>query len=261
MMDSTIELYIDAVIGQSIQPDSRREVRDALRLIENLRGHVDGQALRLLALRRYLRIQDLQGKHLHAGWAWTPEQTKRLSNTGSAKVLMDEAAKVQHKFAAQNPGYTLAISPIRSLLRQVQTWSTNPTGQAAAKRLIKAMLHELEKPSYALPITPRDVAKFAQQLRETSVHPEPSSAAPGTSDHGQLRAVDFVVLHAGRIIAGTDTRQIAAVWKQGGWESKRRCGADGALLRTRCHFINDGSLACCSFFPALHARAEHLRGP
>jgi hypothetical protein len=67
---------------------------------------------------------------------------------------------------------------------------------------------------------PGSVTRFSPILQNHKVHPEPTSAAPGTSDHGQLRAIDFVVLRAGTLIAGTNTSSITTVWRAQGWEKK-----------------------------------------
>jgi hypothetical protein len=71
-----------------------------------------------------------------------------------------------------------------------------------------------------MPPRPEDVKDFVPVLQNASVTPEPTSAAPGTSDHGQLRAVDFVVYQGSTLIAGTTTATIATVWKAQGWEQK-----------------------------------------
>jgi len=50
------------------------------------------------------------------------------------------------------------------------------------------------------------------------VKPEPTSAAPGTSDHGQMRAVDFVVMKNGKTIADVVSSTIIPNWRVPGWE-------------------------------------------
>ena len=216
-----------AVIPQALS-EGKQEVEQALSLIEKYLGRSDkSQALQLLATRRYLRAG---GKKVHAGWAWTAEQAQQLGRTGSAAILLEEAASVQRKFAGANPGCTLGISPIRSLEKQVQLWNGNNTVQQAGNRLFENMSRELAKVDYPTPPTGAGVAKFTSVLRFSSVSPEPSSAAPGTSDHGQLRAVDFVVLRGGKLVADTQTAQIQTVWKLDGWEGKLIAAAAGTKL-------------------------------
>jgi len=79
--------------------------------------------------------------------------------------------------------------------------------------------------------TGRSVAYFTNLLRAASVKPEPTSAVPGTSDHGQMRAVDFVVVRpGGQIVADTKSATIQVIWKLGGWEAKLVAAAAGTKL-------------------------------
>lgn len=221
MPEVKLARYMSATIVQSL-PGCRAEVEEAFSLIaRNLDANDNGSALQLLALRRYLRMSaNDQGKTLLANWAWTPEQAKQLSQVGRAKVLMDEAKTVQRRFVERNPGSSLGISPLRSLQSQVQKWNDNNTVQAAGTGLLKKVMSELTGPKYPDVPSGESVAKFASALRFAHVSPEPSSAAPGTSDHGQLSAVDFVVIKDGKVIAGTKTADIGPIWKAGGWERK-----------------------------------------
>lgn len=230
MPQSKVDSYMAKVVAQAVPLDCRQEVAKALSLIDA--AHLsDGKALQLLALRRYLRMERKHAHSVHSHWAWTPEQAKALSTSGLAKVLMEEAAKVQKAFARSNSGYVLAMSPIRSLQRQVRRWNQNGTVQRAAKGLYEEMTKELSNEHYPEPLpTATSVAAFATVLRGARVSPEPSSAAPGTSDHGQLRAVDFVVLRGGTLIAGTETAHIQGRWKADGWERKLIAATAGTKL-------------------------------
>lgn len=213
---------VDAYIAAAAEafPIAKKEVKDALDLIRaRIKPTQNAQALQLLALRRYLR---LGGSTVQAHWAWTAEEARRFANQGAFKLLVDEAAKVKAKFAAANPGYTLGTSPLRSLERQVRLWNGNSTVQRAADNLQVDMLAMLQKVS-VFPDGPtgRSVVYFTNLLRAAPVKPEPTSAVPGTSDHGQMRAVDFVVVRpGGQIVADTKSATIQAVWKLGGWEAK-----------------------------------------
>jgi hypothetical protein len=221
-----LESYIALVADRFVE--GRAEVMDALRLIKT-RCPVGRKTepLQLLALRRYLRMGGLR---VHAQWAWTPEQQQRLSQSGSAKLLMDAARKVQLNFAARNPGCSLVISPLRSLESQVEKWDKNDTVSQAGQRLVSEMERVLATPEFPYPPTSTAAVVFSHKLRAAHVHPEPSSAAPGTSDHGQGRAVDFVVRNGQRTVADTKTAQITAIWKAGGWEKKLIAAAQGTRL-------------------------------
>jgi hypothetical protein len=189
----------------------------------------NAQALQALALRRYLRMG---GDKVQTQWAWTAAQAHHFSHQGAFKRLVHEATKVKARFATANPGFSLATSPLRSLERQIRLWNGNSSVQRAADGLQSRLLDLLDdKETFPDAPSGHSVAYFANILRTWQVIPEPTSAAPGTSDHGQMRAVDFVVIAAsGRIVADTKSSTIAPVWKIGGWERKLIAAAAGTSL-------------------------------
>jgi hypothetical protein len=216
MADQKLELYMVAVVDTF--GDGQKHVQEALALIKrNCPAGVDDQPRRLLALRRYLRMG---GKKVVAQWTWTPEEAVEKMKSARAQELMKLAEAVQIRFAEQNPGYTLALSPLRSLERQVAKWHENASVREAGTKLYADMLKELEKPSYASTPDAQGYATFRNKLHFAKVQPEPTSAAPGTSDHGQFAAVDFVVQKGAQSIATTSSAQIAPIWKKLGWEEK-----------------------------------------
>jgi len=219
-MDAKLAAYMDAVISASIRPSAQMDVRKALALIP--RGSWAGlaQPLQLLALRRYLRMQNREHKNIHARWAWSPAEAVQYQGRGLALALVNVARTVQKKFAVDNPGYTLGLSPLRTLERQVQLWNGNVHVRTAARALAKKVLEKLSEEAYAMSPNSLSVRRFIPVIQDATVHPEPTSAAPGTSDHGQLRAVDFVVFQGGTLIAGTSTASIPTAWKAQGWERK-----------------------------------------
>jgi hypothetical protein len=227
VVDAKLDSYTSA---QTFPSPVSLEVSEAVRLIRRcVRPNQSAQALQLLALRRYIRLGSLR---VQTNWAWTAEQAAALIRQGAAKVLIDEAAKVQANFAKANPGYALALSPIRSLERQVRLWNGNNSVQHAANGLRDDVLEDLEDAQmYPDSPTVNSVSSFVSMLRHSTVTPEPTSAAPGTSDHGQMRAVDFVVVRSfGKVVAGTISSTIATVWKLGGWEAKLTAAAAGTKL-------------------------------
>ena len=216
----------------------------------------DAQALQLLALRRYLRMG---GRRVHAQWVWTAEQALQYSTSKKGNLLTVEAAKVQQAFAAANPGYSLAVSPLRNLERQVRLWNANNTVQRAAHHLMKDMIEVLAGDDYPDAPSGTAAARFQESLRSATVAPEPSSAAPGTSDHGQMRAVDFVVVRGSTIIAGTETARIGSVWKRQGWEAKLIAATAGTVLVGPLNLRPGGSTG-----EVRHGKKsgnDHYRGP
>ena len=108
---------------------------------------------------------------------------------------------------------------------------TSSSAQTAGERLLRTVSRELEKPAYEMPPPVTKVESFAAWLRELGVDPEPGNAAPGTSDHGQVRAVDFVVMRGREVVAGTTRSTIAAAWTASGWAQRLVEAAAGTRLR------------------------------
>lgn len=216
MAGTKLELYMHAVADTFVR--ARAQVKEALNLI-GLRGseRVPPVALQLLALRRYLRIGD---RSVEANWSWSEEEARRQEQQEPGKTLYQEARKVQDKFARENPGYTLAISPIRSLEKQVRLWNENTSIHQAGMKLVAMMTKELAKAAYPEAPNAPAIAMFRQSLGAAMVTPEPTNAAPGTSDHGRATAVDFVVMRGGTPIASTKMAEVATRWKHDGWEAK-----------------------------------------
>lgn len=231
MPDPKVDAYIRMVAGWVIRQAARPGVADALARIERAARIQHQQSLRLLALRRYLRLQDRDHVDLRSIWTWSNDQVQASMRDGTGRVLMNEAARVQAAFARNNPGYTLGVSPPRSLARQVELWVDSSSAQAASERLLRTVSRELEKPMYELPPPVTKVESFAAWLRETHVDPEPGNAAPGTSDHGQVRAVDFVVKRGPEVVAGTTRSTIPSVWTAPGWAKKLAEAVAGTRLR------------------------------
>lgn len=216
MADNKLELYMTGVVDTF--GEGQKQVKEALALIKkNCPPGVDDQPRRLLALRRYLRMG---GKKVVAQWTWTPEEAREKMKAARAQELLRLAEAAQIRFAEQNPGYTLAISPLRSLERQVAKWHENASVREAGAKLQADMLKELDKSSYPSTPSPQGLATFRTKLHFAKVQPEPTSAAPGTSDHGQFAAVDFIVQKGAQTIASTSSAQIAPIWKKQGWEDR-----------------------------------------
>jgi hypothetical protein len=172
-------------------------------------------SLELLALRRYIQKE----KDLDVQWVWSERQIKDFEKSpeyGRTKIEID---KVKQTFTRLNgEEYTLGSSPIRNLDKQVRLWKGNKKVRTGAKDVRRKCLRELAN----YPDLPdlQATGNFRTFLKKCSVHPEPTSAAPGLSDHGQMHAVDFVILKKGETIAGTDTQTIESKWDAAGWTDK-----------------------------------------
>lgn len=220
MGDAKLDAYSDAVISAAIRPSAQQDIRHALALIARGRWAAFAQPLQLLALRRYLRMQNREHKNIHARWTWSPAEAQHYRGEGLARTLLAAAEIVRAKFNRDNPGYRLALSPLRTLERQVSLWNGNLYVRTAAIQLSKYILTELSANQFGMPPDADDMESFVPLLQNSTVNPEPTSAAPGTSDHGQLRAVDFVVYQGNALVAGTNSSSIVPVWKAQGWEQK-----------------------------------------
>ena len=147
--DPKLDLYLAACAAAF--PVAKAQVTEALALIRrHIKSTQNAQALQALALRRYLRMG---GGKVQTQWAWSAEQARHLSGQGAFKRLVDEAAKVKTRFAAANPGFSLATSPLRSLERQIRLWNGNTSVQRAANGL-QAKLIELLKDKQTFPDAP-----------------------------------------------------------------------------------------------------------
>lgn len=231
MHDPRVEAYIIPIASRLIHETGRDGVAEALRLIEGEARLPDKQALRLLALRRYLRIQDNDRVELRSIWSWTEEQVRESLRNGTARDLMDEAARVQAVFAADNPGYTLTVSPPRSLARQARLWATSDSARLAGAGLLRAACRKLDEKEFDLPPPHPRLEQFAVWVRERAVVPEPGNAAPGTSDHGQMSAVDFIVMRGREVVAGTSRSSIPEAWTAPGWARRLAAATAGTRLR------------------------------
>lgn len=171
--------------------------------------------LQLLALRRYVRI----GKGVETRWVWSDEQVKQWEHDHPG-VIQGEISKVKEAFESRNEGYTLYATPFRDMKRQVDRWNHNTSVKNAAADLRAQCLKKIMEPAY--PNLPDSGAteRFRLFLHHCRVHPEPSNAAPGTSDHGQLRAFDFVVRQGARTVAGIEKSRVASEWDGPGWTAK-----------------------------------------
>jgi len=206
-------LYLGAVAA-TFPP----KVRGALSMIG------DPPRVQLLALRRYIR----KAKSLDAQWVWDQEQIRAFEHGAASAHVRAEIDKVKSAFTTLNPGFTLGVSPIRNLARQVTKFKGNTSVQKAATGLEQDCLRAMDN----YPDNPDQVATqaFRTFLGQCSVQPEPTSAAPGLSDHGQMNAIDFVVvrIQGQKLIAGTTTSTIRDAWDAPGWTEKLQAAVKSA---------------------------------
>jgi len=100
----------------------------------------------------------------------------------------------------------------------------------AALELFDQAVKELSKAIYDLPAELSRIADFARWLEGFLLTAEPGNAAPGTSDHGQMRAVDFIVMQGRRVVATTERASIATQWTAPGWSARLAAATAGTQL-------------------------------
>jgi len=166
-----------------------------------------------------------------ANWTWSEAEFSARMTQEPTKTLYAQAAKAQTAFAAANSGYSLIISPLRSVAEQVRLWCGNSTVLQAGTALVGAADTELAKTSYPPTCNATSLAAFASFLKTYVPNPEPSNAAPGTSDHGRGVAVDFVIKQGTTTIASTDTATINQKWIQSGWAAKLQTATGTTTLK------------------------------
>lgn len=237
MQDEKLGWYLATIVKTQVRPSAAPLVSDALERIGTTAPLLHQQALQLLALRRYLRLQNRENRDLASIWSWTLEQVNTSLNAsnpdgtaGLARRLMNEAGRVQRAFAAANPGHTLGISPPRDLERQVTLWNASLDARLAAGRLFEQAVREVSQATYDLPAQLSTVVNLARWLERALVRPEPGNAAPGTSEHGQMRAVDFIVMQGRRVVATTRRATIATEWTASGWAARLAAATAGTPL-------------------------------
>jgi hypothetical protein len=185
------------------------------RVASTLEG-IDGTGRRLLAARAYLRA----GAQLGERWSWSAEQAAAFEDTAEKRALDAAVARVRCMFESRHPGHTLWVNPeFRSLDLQLTRWNENPRVGLAAANLLTAVE---QAAAAGISDTPDGVAALREFLLAHVPAPVPPLAAPGLSPHGRLRAVDFQVESAGRIVAGTETASIATAWIQDRWKERLR---------------------------------------
>ncbi|HVZ40859.1 MAG TPA: hypothetical protein VHI13_16385 [Candidatus Kapabacteria bacterium] len=179
---------------------------------------IDGLPRQLLALKYYLSHTP---REIRLGWAWTPQQALRYRKTKEYEAVIAEVEKVKAKFAELNPGYQLRVSTeIRTLIEQIANWNQMPSVLVASQGLIIECSRAMQDTLYHLPPAPHDLQRFRTFLAKYRVVVIPTVSVPGLSQHGQLKAFDFVVMKGDRIAAGTESETIRTAWDRAGWTSK-----------------------------------------
>jgi hypothetical protein len=188
---------------------------------------IDGMGRQLLAARSYLRAD----ANLAERWSWSDAEITDWQGSAARSTLAAAIARVRSAFESANPGFTLHVnSEVRSLEIQLERWNTNESIAAAARALSDAVAIATQSQAFPAPGTPLALAAIRDFLRGFVPSPTPPLAAPGLSAHGQMRAVDFVVMQGDRIVAGAVTADIPVLWAGQGWADRLRAAvaASGA---------------------------------
>jgi len=95
---------------------------------------------------------------------------------------------------------------VRTLDDQIENWNATRSIQAAAGDLASAALKTLADTSrFQAELDKTSLQRFRSFLDSYKVAYIPTVAVPGFSQHGQLRAFDFVIRQGSTITAGTET--------------------------------------------------------
>jgi len=204
--DRKLQLYMDAL---SKGFDTK---------VQTVLPKIGGAPRQLLALKYYLRRR----QDLNRNWTWTPKEIARYKKSSNYHQSMAEVEKVKAKFAELNPGYSLGVNTeVRTLDDQIANWNTTRSIQASATELAAAALKVLADSNAFQPDLDRNsMLRFQRFLESYKVAYVPTVAVPGLSQHGQLRAFDFVVKQGAVIVAGTQTASITSIWDRSGWTAR-----------------------------------------
>lgn len=229
-----------------------RELRDVLERIPN-------PLLRNLALRGYLIYPSLGRGTIKDNWAWTSDEEKKYKESDEGKAALEGVDRVKSIFASANPGYTLGVvKKVRSLDTQIDFWNrqdkpkppekkggeeTEYPGFKAAKALgfqARCELSDTRKysdPAEGGSVPPDSLRSFIRFIKRGHVTGgyKPTWATPGLSDHGQLKAFDFVVLNGRQTVVGANAgKESIAKWEKkdldGGesWKDKLKNAVEAA---------------------------------
>ncbi|MEO5931543.1 MAG: hypothetical protein ABIR47_16535 [Candidatus Kapaibacterium sp.] len=186
--------------------------------VQEVLPKIDGVPRRLLAIRYYMRRRgDMRTK-----WTWTPKQIARYKKSSEYSRSMAEVDSVKAKFNILNPGYNLTTNiEVRTLDDQIRNWNQTPSIFVCANDLMASCINAIADSVLYLEDPDRaSLARFARFLDGYKPSQVPTVAVPGFSQHGQLRAFDFVVRSGERVIAGTETGSIRSAWDRAGWTAK-----------------------------------------
>lgn len=178
---------------------------------------IEGTDRKLLALRHYLNRHD----DLNHEWTWSRAQFQQFQRTKAYRNAIAEVELVKAKFAELNPGYSLGTSlQARPIEEQLESWNSVPSVGAAAQSLHQQLRQSLVDSNLTFPADSLDLEPFRQALLTARLPIVPTVAVPGLSQHGQLRAFDFVVKQGGTVIAGTNAGAARSQWDKPGWTKK-----------------------------------------
>jgi hypothetical protein len=186
--------------------------------IQHALGGIDAMPKRLLAMKYYLRRQG----NINASWVWTKRQVESYRRSAEYHKVLAQVEQVRQTFAEQNPGYSLHIdTEVRSLADQVEIWNSAPSVLASGKKLYADAIKTLADSSFAETPDALSLAQFRAFLAECKVPITPTAAVPGFSQHGQLRAFDFIIWAGDTaIVAGADAGSATMLWDRSGWSDK-----------------------------------------
>jgi len=188
-------------------------------------ARTDGTGRQLLAARAYLRA----GAGLAERWSWSNAEIGAWRGSPAQAALDAAIARVRSAFESANPGCSLHVNPeVRSLEIQLERWNTNPAIASASSALAEAAALAVQSQGFPAPGTPLAHSAFGDFLRAFPPSPTPPLAAPGLSAHGQMRAVDFVVMQGERIVAGASTADIPALWIGQGWAGRLKSAVEAS---------------------------------
>jgi len=184
---------------------------------------IPDQGRKLLALRSYVKA----GAHLLERWSWTEDEIEAFQGSAEQTALLAEVAAVVDHFAQANPGYEIyANTKVRSLDEQIRNWNKNASVGEAASEIRTAWREQFGSDAQGSDI-PSEKSMRAWLSKFNGAN-RAAIAAPGLTLHGQAKAIDFQIMHSGKLVARADTKQIESVWRAEGWDVKLKASMAAA---------------------------------
>jgi len=184
----------------------------------------------MLAVRGYVRFH----KRINKRWAMTESEVATFKKTPASAQIIKDIKSIKKTFrnnnknigeGANKKSYTLRASGFRSLDQQIKKYNKNKNIGTVAIQLKRKLIKELNRKKdkkEVYPDTPdtRSIALFKTWLEKVHLS-STNLATPGLSDHGKIKAYDFIVMDGSKKVTSISVKTAKKVWRgEQNWQKK-----------------------------------------